>query len=310
MAQKSVAKYEPPHKRTVSTATQRQHSLDYSAPPTEMSRPTGSSMQRHRLFNGSRNLLQTSAACAVSNAAATANSTGNRASAVPASGAVPSSKVAAIQFDGRSTQIKLNCISSHSSSAVGQPDVVTERHASPSLVELLTASDTDVIFDIANGVTSGLSIVNTIVDEQLKAKQLASGQQQADTSGQQKANANGPQMAAPQAVGQPKAKVNPAPEGQLELADSLAQRLKPVPKIQEELHGQSKADKAPSANATHSTGMLVFTLSTAALCTLWPHSLNQEQDSQASQRLTHGHRVSTGVLSDLQCIPSNSIVMQ
>ena len=280
-AQESAAKYEPPHKRTVPTATQRQHSLDYSAPPTDLSRPTGGSMPRHRPFNGSRNFLQTAEARAVINAAATANSTGSRASAVPASGAVPSSKVAAVKFDG-STQIKVDSLSSHSSSAVGQPNFVAERHASPSLVQLLTSADTDVRLDTAMGATSGLSTVDPFVDEQPKAKQLASGQQQADSHGQQKERADGPQKSALQAEGQPMAKADSAPEGQLEFAGSLAQRFESAPKVQEELPGQSMADKGPYADATRPTGMLGYTLSTAVLCTLGLRVHAQELDSQGS----------------------------
>lgn len=271
MAQESMAKYQPPHKRAVPTATQRQRSLHLppcSAPPTEHGRTTGASRPRHRLFDGSQNILQSSEARAVINAAAAANSTGSRA--VPAPGAVPSSKVAAVQLNGRSTQAQLNALHSHSNGAMGHPDFVADTHTRPSLVELLTSADTDVRLDTASGVTSNLPKVNTCSGQHLKAKQLASRQQKADTNGQQKESANGPQKAAPEVEGQPKAKVDAILERQLEVGGSPAQRLM-ANELHPRFHGHSEVDgrtsieivseaqKNPWPTAKHSTGMLVST---------------------------------------------------
>ena len=266
MAPESVPRYQPPHKRAVTAATQRQHSLHL--PQTELDRTTVASRPRCRLSNGSQNFLQSSEARAVSNAAA--NSTGSKA--VPASGAVASSKFAAVQSNGRSTQAKSNALHSHSSSAMGELDFVADvQLTAPSLVELLTSADTAVRLDTASEVAKNLLTVNSFVNEQLKANQLASGQQKADTNGQQKENANGPQEAGPMLKGQPKAKVDAVPEGQLEVGESLAQRSKANPGSHAKSHGHAefgsratvrmvfKAEKGPSTTAIHCTGTLVST---------------------------------------------------
>ena len=215
--------------------------------------------------------MQSAKARTVSNAAAAAHRTGSRPSAVPASGAKPSSNVALITSIGSSTQDSsllhsYTAPAAHSTGEIGQPDNVAAEQSSVNLVALLTPADSSIGLDTANVFTTGLSAVDASANEHRKAQKSASGQQMAHANGQQKGGHT--------VEGQPKAKVVAASEGQLESSHSLAQRSKANPMLDAEVHGQSKtinmepkAEMGSSAKAIHSIGKLVSTYSTA-ICSL------------------------------------------
>lgn len=122
------------------------------------------------------NVLQSAGARAVKNTKQQQQHEARRTSSIPSAGISCNARQpgcsSSVQH-GRRTQAKLDALHSHDSSATGQPDF--GRHAHPSE---LGGADTDVRLDTAGAVKSGLSAVATNVDEQLKAKHLASGLQE------------------------------------------------------------------------------------------------------------------------------------
>lgn len=278
----TVGKYEPPHKRGTfyDTAGQRSHvSSSYSARPKAVSRPTAAP----RFFSVGTNFSQYTGPYAVGSAAATPPCNELKAASVPASSAVLSSKVTAAR-SGSNTFADISSLHSYTVGAApcsgtpGQPDLQTTVNASPSLVELLTSPDTGTGLDTADATASGPSAAATWANEQLKAKGSASGQHKVDAAAPQKAIDNG-QEAGPRAHMQPKAEVDAAPEGHLELGGSIAQRYMATATLQAGVHGQlragrvaainmkSHAENGPSVTASQSKGMLFSDLSTVVCIT-------------------------------------------
>ena len=274
--QGTVEKYMPPHKRGTfnDTAGQRSHICpSYSARPEAKSRPTAP-----RFFNVGTNFSQYTVSYSVGSAAAAPPCNEIKAASVPASGAVPHSKVTAAQSNCN-THAETSLLGSYSVGAAhrndttGQPDLLTAVNPSPSLVELLTSADTGIGLDTADATTSGPSAVASWANEQLKAQGSASRQQKVDASSPQKANVDGHE-AGPEVHMQPKAQVVAAHEGHLELGGNIVQRSMAVSKTQAEPHGQfgagrraatsveSHAETSPSATASQYTGMPFSTLST------------------------------------------------